>query len=76
MDYTADAMYGGTSSPQPVGMPAAGPMHPAGTPAPHARTTPRAKGPLGNPVFILVGMIAVAVLLVQLSVRGSVSLKA
>jgi hypothetical protein len=76
MDYTADSVYGGTSSPQPVGIAAPGPLHPPGTPEPTARTTPRNKGPLGNPVFVLVALLGVAALLVQVSVRGSIALKA
>jgi hypothetical protein len=76
MDYSASGVYGGAPSPQPAGIGTAGPAHAPNTPEPTARTTPRTKGPLGNPVFILVALLAAAMLLVQLSVRGTIELKA
>lgn len=49
------------------------PDHAPGTPAPSIRTESRAvsKHGLNQPVLVLVGMLALAVVLTQISVRGS-----
>jgi hypothetical protein len=70
--FTAAEMYGGAPSPQPT--PTGVADHPPGSPAPHTRTVPRPPaGLLADPVLFLVALLAVAVLLVNFSVRFEVS---
>lgn len=75
--FTADAIFGPTPGlrPQPNDVPVA--THPAGTAEPMARTErrPAQAGPLANPIVVLVVLLGVAVLLLQVSVRGEVSVR-
>lgn len=75
-DYTASGLYGARPSPQPT--PTGTPDHAPGTPEPVGRTSPRdsLKGPLGNPVFVLVALVGIAIVLTQVTVRGTLELEA
>lgn len=71
MQLTADSLYGAIAQPQPNAVPV--PTHAPGTPEPWARTEEHAPtGVVGNPVFILVALLGVAVLIMHVSFRGEV----
>lgn len=72
MQAFADELYGMVQQPQPNAVPT--PTHTPGTPEPWSRTEPRAEhnGVMGNPVFILVAMLGLAVLVMHLSFKGEV----
>lgn len=73
MSMTADSLYGHIAQSQPNAVPA--PTHAPGTPEPWARTEDhpeRAHGVAGNPVFVLVAMLGLAVLIMHLSFKGEV----
>lgn len=75
MSMTAADLYGGAPSAQPT--PTATADHAPGTPEPMARTLPRtASSALKSPTLVLVLLLAVAAALVQVSVRGSISVSA
>lgn len=69
--HLADNMFGRLAHrAQPDDVPA--PSHAPGEPEPMARTEPRpgqVRG-LDNPALVLVGLVAVAILILQLVVRG------
>ena len=76
--FTAYDLYGSDPTrqqPTPTGTP----DHRPGTPAPSIRTEPRAvtsRWGLNQPILVLVAMIGLAVLLLQVSIRGEVELGA
>lgn len=71
--YTAEGLYG--ARPIEQATPVAVPTHAPGTPEPtHAIPTPT--GLLSNPTVLLILLLAAAVMLVQFSFHGSISLKA
>lgn len=70
-ELTAAAIYGAAGRTQPS--PTPGPDTEPGEAEPTGRTEPRPSGPLGDPVLVLVGLIGLAVLLVQVSIRGTVA---
>ena len=78
MAWTAAEIYGTAPSlqPQPAVAASGTPASPAvgGGPSRSQRTEPRPTGPGASPVLVLVALLGVAVLLTQLSVRGSVSI--
>lgn len=70
--YTASALYG--APPIVQATPSAVPSH-IGGPEP-TRAVPAAAGQLANPTALLILLLALAVLLVQLTVRGSFEVRA
>lgn len=78
MNFTADTLYGPTGriQPDPVAAQATG----AGQlpPDPNragVRTTRHVAGPLGNPTLAIVAIIALALLIANVSVSGSFSVR-
>lgn len=79
-DWTAAGMYGiADTSPQPTPTPQ--PTHEPGTPEPMMRTT-RLPGMGGmglaadNPIVVLVALVGLAILLTQVTLRGSLEVEA
>lgn len=68
MNMTADDVYGPLNSIQPNEL---GPTHPVGHPEPFARTKPNdaQRGPLENPTFMLVLLVALGLGIVHVSVK-------
>jgi hypothetical protein len=71
--YSAEALYG--APPVVMATPTPAPTHAPGTPEP-TRAIPAPTGVFSNPTVLLILLLAVAVLLVQFSFHGSISLEA
>ncbi len=72
-ELSAANLYGVPLSAQPSASGVA--EHPAGTPEPTMRTAARPTADIaGNPVFVLVALLGAALLILNLSVRGQVSI--